>query len=144
MSVGATDTKIMATWGIAKDTFYRWLREKPEFKEAHERGLVMCQSWWEDRVSDSINNKFANSTLLLAMMNNKFGWARNAGSGDQTNNTVNIGKLTINNIQNLNTDELREKIAQHIQVISESNPELLQNLGTNGSDTEGSSGTPAA
>lgn len=31
---GATDEWIYTTLGVSKDTFYKWKREKPEFKEA--------------------------------------------------------------------------------------------------------------
>lgn len=48
MAAGLSDTEVMAQWGIARSTFYRWLKEFPELKEAHDVGKVMFDAIHED------------------------------------------------------------------------------------------------
>lgn len=48
MAAGMSDTEVMAQWGISRSTFYRWLKEVPELKEAHERGKVAFDAIHED------------------------------------------------------------------------------------------------
>lgn len=31
---------------ISRQTYYTWLEEHPEFKEAHEEGLFRSEAWW--------------------------------------------------------------------------------------------------
>jgi hypothetical protein len=35
---GSTDIEMMEMLGVSKDTFYKWKKEKPQFKEAVKRG----------------------------------------------------------------------------------------------------------
>ncbi len=94
---------------LSKDTFYRWLREYPEFNEAYEASKVASQAFYEEVLLAGALGKIKNFNFnALAMtMNNKFSeeYKRNAtGSTSE----INIG--SINSIENLNTTELDKKI----------------------------------
>lgn len=46
MSRGDCDVHIYAAWGISEETFYKWMREYPELKEAHDKGLPAWEKAW--------------------------------------------------------------------------------------------------
>lgn len=96
MTNGAKDSWIYAHWGITKETFYSWIREKPDFKEAHDQGLPLCEVWWEQKgmelMANSDNKAF---NYWIAFMNRKFGW--NKSSDSQTN--INIQNMNVLNTQ---------------------------------------------
>lgn len=48
MAAGLSDTQVMAQWGVSRSTFYRWLKEHPELKEAKEKGEVAFDAIHED------------------------------------------------------------------------------------------------
>lgn len=96
---------------LSKDTFYRWLREYPEFNEAYEASKVASQAFYEEVLLAGALGKIKNFNFnALAMtLNNKFGeeYKRNAtGSTSE----INIG--SINSIEHLDSKELDKKIAK--------------------------------
>lgn len=98
MSNGAKDAWIYAKWGICKDTFYRWLKEYPELKNAHDKGMPLCEVWWEQKGMEMMergDNKAFN--YWIAFMNRKFGWSK--GQGGDTQQTININQMTVFNQQ---------------------------------------------
>jgi hypothetical protein len=108
MTNGYKDSWIYAEWGISKDTFYRWLKEHPELKVAHDTGMPLCEVWWEKKGVDLMaagDNKAFN--YWIAFMNRKFGWSKNQGNnGGDT--TININQMAVFNQQT--REELLENI----------------------------------
>ena len=49
MAAGQTDTEVFAKWGISKATFYRWLKEIPDLKEAKEMGEVQYEAFLDQK-----------------------------------------------------------------------------------------------
>lgn len=94
---------------LSKDTFYRWLREHPEFNEAYEASKVASQAFYEEILLAGAIGKIKNFNFnALAMtMNNKFGeeYKRNA-----TGSTTEINVGSINSIEHLDSKELDKKI----------------------------------
>ena len=103
MAEGEFDCNICADWEISADTFYRWRRENPEFKEAHKIGIAKCESWWiKNGLADNVNFKF-----WIALMKKKFNYAGTQGKQDG-NKTVNIDNM---NILALSEAEMNGKLA---------------------------------
>lgn len=112
MATGAKDCDVYAKWDISKDTFYRWLREHPEFKEAYEKGLPKAQSVWEDVGKQGMMGhiKGFNFNAWIAFMNNKFGWTPKNQEG--TTNNINIGNVNV--FQSKSKEELIDYISTSV------------------------------
>ena len=95
----------------SKDTFYRWLREYPEFKEAYEASKLASQAFYEEVLLAGALGKIKNYNFnsIAMVMNNKFGdeYKRSATG---SNTEVNIG--SINSIENMDGKELDKRIQQ--------------------------------
>lgn len=112
MANGYKDSWIYAAWGICKDTFYRWLKEHPELKEAHDKGMPLCEVWWEKKGVDLMaagDNKAFN--YWIAFMNRKFGWSKHQGTSGDT--TININQMAVFNQQT------REELMENISLLLE-------------------------
>lgn len=94
----------------SKDTFYRWLREYPDFKEAYESSKIASQAFYEEVLLAGALGKIKgyNFNSIAMVMNNKFSdeYKRSATG---SNTEVNIG--SINSIEKLGGAELDRKIA---------------------------------
>lgn len=95
----------------SKDTFYRWLSEYPEFKEAYEASKLASQAFYEEVLLAGALGKIKgyNFNSIAMVMNNKFqdDYQRSA-TGSNTN--VTIG--SINSIEKMDSKELDLKIKQ--------------------------------
>jgi hypothetical protein len=98
----------------SKDTFYRWLKEYPEFNEAYEASKLASQAFYEEVLLAGALGKIKNYNFnsMAMILNNKFGeeYKRNA-TGSSTE--VNIG--AINNLEVMDTPARRAKIQQIIE-----------------------------
>jgi transposase-like protein len=47
MSKGESVCEVCAKWGITKETFFEWVKNRKEFAEAYKEARTLCQSWWE-------------------------------------------------------------------------------------------------
>lgn len=107
MKSGAKDAQLASALRICPATFYNWLKEYPEFKEAYDLGLADCEKWWEDeglrQMANSENKKFNH---WIAFMNRKFGWSGKGNQGGDTQININ----TVNVLQTKNKEELLEFI----------------------------------
>lgn len=111
-SQGAHISGMMLAIGVqSKDTWYRWQKEYPEFKEAVEYAHIVSQAFYEKLGLEGMTGKIPNfnATTFALTMNNKFGdeykrGASGAGSTEITLNTVNY-----------NSDQVNEKIAQKLE-----------------------------
>lgn len=118
LTEGKLDIEVIAALGISKDTFYRWLREKEDFKQAYNLGLPRCEAiyiakarmCWE--AGDEKGFKY-----FIALMNNKFGWGDNEKSSPTriTHNNINI-----NNMQVVNTRE------QYLELLDQTKAQALE------------------
>lgn len=117
MAAGLSDTQVMAQWGISRDTFYRWLRENEEFKEAHETGKVMF---------DAVHEKLGVEGMLkMSDIDYQFwrdlgkyrnGWSDKAAATTTTNNTqINIDNMNV--LQNQSNEQLVEFIKENLDVL---------------------------
>jgi hypothetical protein len=121
MREGAKDCWIWAEWGVCKDTFYAWLREYPELKETHERGLAECEKWWEAKGIELMkagdNKAFS---YWIAFMRRKFGgvWVNPDAHNAQTTH-ININQMNV--LQHKSPTELVEFINQGLSYLRYNN-----------------------
>ncbi len=122
MSQGLFDYEIYADWNISKDTFYRWLREYPDLKEAYEIGFAKCLKWWttvgKKRCMALEDKGFK---YWISIMNNKFGWGKEDARSSVTNNTqINVsGSVTV--LQSKTDQELIETLTNNLDYLSRMN-----------------------
>jgi hypothetical protein len=80
--------------GIAsEDTFFRWVREIPEFAEAYKEAQLISKAFYEDQLlrgSLGLTKGF-NATSMAMIMNNKFPQDYKRGTGSNTE--INIGSI---------------------------------------------------
>jgi len=61
--------------GISKDTFYRWVKEHPEFSDAYEKGKEFSEAWWNRLIRGGAMGRIkVQPATLIFCMKNKFGW----------------------------------------------------------------------
>lgn len=99
----------------SEDTFYRWKREIPEFKQMCDEARLYGKVFYDNlllRGGAGLVPGF-NATAIMAVVNNKFpeDYKRGLPGNDTTttNNTINILQL--------NPEELDYKIAQKLEVL---------------------------
>ena len=112
MAQGLFDYEIYADWDICKDTFYRWLREYPDLKDAYEIGLVKCYKWWttegKARFAEKDDRGFK---YWISIMNNKFKWGSDEARAGNVINIQNVNVLQQKNNQEL-IDFIQTKLEQ--------------------------------
>ena len=111
-SQGGHIPAMMMSIGVrSKDTWYRWQRDYPEFKEAVEFAKIVNQAYMEEIGMMAIlgNIKDFNSSTYALVMNNKFGdeYKRGASGAGPT-------EITFNTV-NLTSSEISQKIAQKLE-----------------------------
>ena len=97
--------------GVASfETFYRWLKEYPEFQEAYTTAKMKSQIFYENILLAGALGKIKNYNFnsMAMIMNNKFSDDYKRGTGTSSNTEINIGVLQ--NIEKLTALELDEKI----------------------------------
>jgi len=108
---GHIPAMMMAIGVKSKDTWYRWIKDYPEFKEAVEFAKISNQAFMEDIGMRAIVGTIPNfnSPTYALVMHNKFkeDYKRDTGGGDHV-------EVTINNL-NLTSEEISLKIAQKLQ-----------------------------
>lgn len=96
MARGHLDVQIYAKWDVSKDTFYRWLNEKEELKEAHDRGMAKCESFYITKAQQAMDEKDDKGfKYYISLMNNKFGWEKGSKGDGGTTNHIQIGSLNV-------------------------------------------------
>jgi hypothetical protein len=121
--LGYLDCQIYAAFGICKDTFYTWLNEHAKFKKAHDVGMPICEAHWIDQGIKQMKGEVrgSNFNYWIALMNNKFKWAKGTYGDNQTNITTNVA------IQNMNVLQQKGKLdlIDYIKRIGQKNEDVL-------------------
>lgn len=110
-----TRTKIAKGIGLKRDTFYRWLKDHAEFKEAFDEA-------WPDVVDSWVNLgtwgmagliKGFNATTYCYLTKVICGWQSDDAG---TKNVINIENLNyLNAVKQLSPDELEARISLELQ-----------------------------
>jgi hypothetical protein len=132
MSDGRLDCEIFSELNLSKSTFYRYLKEYPEFKEAYEQGLPRCESWWVRRMREKWENGDEKGFKYCALIvNTKFGYRDNQSQGTTNNTQINI-QGNMNVLQNNTKDELIDTVTTNFEFLMHNNilPEKISNDGS--------------
>lgn len=119
MKQGWLDVQVYAEWDISKDTFYRWLREKPELQEAYDRGFAKCEAYYIRKAQEAMDNHDDKGfKYYISLMNNKFGWEKGSKASENST-TININNMNV--LQNKSRDDLltyiKDKIIKNNDII---------------------------
>ena len=78
---GESDVEVAVALDISKNTFYEWVREKPEFAEAVHKGKGVSECWWQKLGRAGAAGKVdIQARVWLANMKNRFGWVESEKS----------------------------------------------------------------
>lgn len=120
MAAGLSDTQVMAQWGISRGTFYRWMKEVPELKEAHEKGKVAFDAIHEDLgVQGMLKQAEIDYQFWRDLGKYRHGWAERP-SAATTNTQINIDTMNVLN------EQTNEELLEYIKSQMERHPELIK------------------
>lgn len=118
MAAGLSDTEVMAKWGVSRSTFYRWIKEIPELKEAHERGKVAFDAIHEDIGRQGMmKTSDVDYQFWRDLGKYRHGWAEKP-SAATTNTQINIDTMNVLN------EQTNEELLMFIKSQMEKHPEL--------------------
>lgn len=118
MAAGLSDTEVMAQWGVSRSTFYRWIKEIPELKEAHERGKVAFDAIHEDLGRQGmLKQTDIDYQFWRDLGKYRHGWAEKP-SAATTNTQINIDTMNVLN------EQTNEELLEYIKSQMERLPEL--------------------
>lgn len=98
LTCGVLNSGCMAELGICEDTFYRWIKEHPDFSMAYKLGRPRCE-WFHakrlEQMTEERDDKGCKACIMI--LNNNFGWDK--GKAQQgTQNIINIqGNMNVLN-----------------------------------------------
>ncbi len=118
MAAGLSDTEVMAQWSISRGTFYNWIKEYPELKEAHDMGKVMFDAIHEDLGRQGmLKQADIDYQFWRDLGKYRHGWSEKP-SASTTNTQINIDTMNVLNQQT------NEELLCYIKSQMESHPEL--------------------
>lgn len=110
---GESIPRACAIIGIARSTYYEWIKTYPDFKHACELAEDLSLSWWEEVGKDGmLKNREIQAQLYNSMMDRQFGSVKVA---DASKTEINIGNMNV--LQQLSTEELQHKIAEKLKAL---------------------------
>ena len=72
---GESIAEIAKEFKICRATFYNWVRDNPDFKEAYAMGKTYSEAWWMKIGRGGAVGKIdINPSVWLANMRNRFDW----------------------------------------------------------------------
>jgi transposase-like protein len=76
---------IARSFGVSRQTLYKWEADFPEFGDALARARAASQAWWEDRLQNKLGAKHFQAQSAKLVMAGQFEDYREAAKGSQTN-----------------------------------------------------------
>jgi hypothetical protein len=136
MTLGELDVQVYAAWQVSKKTFYKWLSEHEDFKEAYEIGLPACESWWLTEMKKKWQQGDEKGFKYCALIvNTKFGYRENQSPSVTNNTQINI-QGNMNVLQEKSRAELIDFISSGLEDNNIINTEFKQLGQSNGSKQE--------
>ena len=84
---GESVAEVCMELGIPRQTFYYWVNNYDDFKEAYETGKMYSEAWWTKLGrAGALGKTKIQPTVWIFNMKNKFGWRDQAvaeGEGEQ-------------------------------------------------------------
>ncbi len=88
---GESDAEVAVALDVSKQMLYRWIKDKPEFAEAIERGKTLSECWWQRLGRAGASGKVKiQARVFIANMNNRFGWRENPLEDDKPDENLRI------------------------------------------------------
>ena len=75
---GASRAEVAASWGISKNTLSNWCEQHEDMRKAYEIGMAAQQAWLMRKIRNNLDNRGANSVLLIFSAKNLLGWGDEA------------------------------------------------------------------
>lgn len=119
MENGGEAVDIMVALRISKATFYRWLQNEAEFKEAYEFGLLTSEQWWKNFGKMGLAGpqvKQFNTNLYLAFMQKYHGWKDKVET--VVTNNVFIGNINVDQLKNLSAADLDKELKLRLEKLN--------------------------
>ena len=104
---GLNQVQIATALGVSEPTFYRWIKEKPEFREAAEAAQQVAEAYWiEVGARGAVGALPVQFASYAFQMKNRFGdrWRDTR----EHSHTFNVAPSMGINLQNLTDDQLTE------------------------------------
>ncbi len=117
---GASVTEFAHEINTTPQTIYNWSKAHPEFFDAFTRARAACQTWWERKVRENLQNREYNSRLVEFMMSNMFPDHYGARQKIEIEHRGQV------NVRSLSREELVRLASQVIDVEEVKTPELAQ------------------
>ena|SRR6476646_10678303 len=113
MADGALDYNLCAKWGISRQTLWRWKNDIPEFSDAYDKGMELCECWWSEWGKQGMQGKIRGFNFMAwqSFMNNKFNWKQKSDAPQ-----INIGNMNV--LSSKSNDELLEILNQKLNRLS--------------------------
>jgi hypothetical protein len=120
MKKGESVVACCAELNIAKDTFYKWVKEHPEFSDAYKKGMVYAEKWWENIGKKgvlSLEFKGADGTIgrvhpgmYAFFIKNRFHWT------DRVEQIITADvNTTVDDVTSLSPEDRKRRIAELMQ-----------------------------
>lgn len=126
MSEGQTNVEIWADWDITERSFYKWLKEHEEFKEAYELAKPKWEKKWLQKGIDYMESgkrdAFKYWAKIMGIKGSKK-WREGSGASNNTTN-VSIGNMNI--LQSKSESELLEILQTKMLKLQKINPTLIE------------------
>lgn len=112
MKQGLLDCEIFAEWDISKNTFYRWLRENEDLKDAYERGFEKGEAHLVGKFRRMMDGELEGKhsfNAAIALANNKYKWSKGSTSDIQT-------QININNMNVIDHNQSNAELLEFIHI----------------------------
>ena len=72
---GESVAEVCVQLGVSRDSFYYWVNNYPEFKEAYDLGKLHSEAWWSKLGrAGALGERKIQPAVWVFTMKNKFGW----------------------------------------------------------------------
>ena len=90
MSQGRSVVQFCAAIGIARKTFYEWVKLDEGFSNTFTRAKTFCEAHWESELQSMMYDNKVNAPLVKMYFTNRFNWT----DKQQVDNTSSDGSMT--------------------------------------------------
>ncbi len=121
MEQGYTQAKLCAKWSISRDTFNKWTKDIPEFKEAYEIGKPKLQAWLQEKGMKMVDGVVKGDSKVWGqfMRNVDPEWDPKE---DKNSTQITIGNMNV--LQQKDNTELLEILQQRLTKLNQYQPVL--------------------
>jgi len=120
MKQGESVVACCAELNISRETFYKWVKEYPEFSDTYKRGMIYAETWWENigkngvlclEIADNKGNVGrVHPGMYAFFMKNRFHWT------DRVEQIVTADvNATVDDVTSLTPEDRKKRIAELMQ-----------------------------